>query len=65
MFICVGIRESGIETLLPAAPERPAVSADDITETSVRLYWGANGDESKVIFYSVDVFTRQNKEVRN
>lgn len=63
MFLYVGARNYVVETNLPPAPERPVASADDIRTNSIKLYWGAIGENDQGSFYSVEKFTLQNQQV--
>ncbi|XP_067927832.1 roundabout homolog 2-like isoform X2 [Watersipora subatra] len=58
----IGTRNNVIETLLPSTPERPMSSPDEVTDTSVKLYWGASAERDEVSFYSVEIFTLENRQ---
>lgn len=38
-------------------------SPDEVTDTSVKLYWGASAERDEVSFYSVEIFTLENRQV--
>lgn len=38
-------------------------SSADITETTVKLYWGASPESDQVSYYSVEKFTLENQQV--